>query len=77
MPSQKPELCQYRKRLGKNVALLRAQRHLTQEELAEKTGVSSRYMQSIEAGEYFPSLPTLIRLRSQLKCDWNNLFARL
>jgi len=47
---------------------------LTQEELAEKVGVSTRYIQNIEAGEYFPSLPTLVRLRAALRCDWEELF---
>jgi transcriptional regulator with XRE-family HTH domain len=47
---------------------------LTQEKLAEKAVVSVRYVQSVEAGEYFPSLPTLARLKSALRCDWNDLF---
>ena len=47
---------------------------LTQEKLAEKMDVSSRYIQSFEAGEYFPSLPKLVRLKSVLKCSWNRLF---
>jgi transcriptional regulator with XRE-family HTH domain len=46
---------------------------LTQEKLAEKAGVSARYIQSVEAGEYFPSLPTLARLKSALRCDWEGL----
>ena len=75
MPVRKPEICPRRKRLGENVALLRARRGLTQEKLAEKVGVSTRYMQSVEAGEYFPSLPTLAGLRASLRCEWNELFA--
>jgi transcriptional regulator with XRE-family HTH domain len=75
MPSRKTESCPHRKRLGENVAALRTRRKLTQEELAEKVDVSPRYVQSVEAGEYFPSLPTLVRLRVVLKCDWNELFA--
>jgi DNA-binding XRE family transcriptional regulator len=75
MPVRKPESCPHRKRLGKNVASLRTRQGLTQEELAEKIGVSPRYMQSVEAGEYFPSLPTLARLCAALRCDWNELFS--
>jgi DNA-binding XRE family transcriptional regulator len=56
------------------VAGLRARRELTQERLAEKVGVSARYVQSLEAGEYFPSLPTLVKLKTALRCDWNELF---
>lgn len=74
MPAQKPSHCSHRKRLGKNVASLRAHRNLTQGKLAEKVGVSVRYIQSVEAGEYFPSLPTLVRLRATLRCDWNDIF---
>ncbi len=61
-------------RFGKNIAALRGRRNLTQEKLAEKAGVSARYVQSVEAGEYFPSLPTLARLKSALRCDWEGLF---
>jgi DNA-binding XRE family transcriptional regulator len=43
--------------------------------LAEKVGVSARYIQNVEASEYLPSLPTLVRLRALLRCDWNELFA--
>jgi DNA-binding XRE family transcriptional regulator len=53
---------------------MRAGWKLTQESLAEKIGTSVRYVQSLEAGEYFPSLPTLVRLKATLRCDWNELF---
>jgi DNA-binding XRE family transcriptional regulator len=48
---------------------------LTQEKLAEKLGVSTRFLQSVEAWDYFPSLPTLARLRIALRWEWNELFA--
>jgi transcriptional regulator with XRE-family HTH domain len=75
MPSRKPESCPHRTRLGKNVASLRARRDLTQEKLAEKVDGGARYIQNVEAGENFPSPPTLARLRAALRCDWNELFA--
>lgn len=74
MPVRKPKACPHRMRFGKNVARLRARRKLTQEKLAEKAEVSARYLQSVEAGEYLPTLPTLARLKSALRCDWNELF---
>jgi len=74
VPTQKPKSCLHRKRLGKNVVALRKKNNLTQEILAEKMDVSARYIQSLEAGEYFPSLPKLVRLKSVLKCSWNRLF---
>jgi transcriptional regulator with XRE-family HTH domain len=75
MPARKPKACPHRTRFGKNIAALRARRNLTQEKLAEKAGASARYIQSVEAGEYFPSLSTLVRLKSVLRCDWGELFA--
>lgn len=74
MPSQKPESCAHRARLGRNIAALRERRKLTQEQLAEKTGVSVRYVQSLEAGEYFPSLPKLVKLKLALRCGWAEIF---
>jgi transcriptional regulator with XRE-family HTH domain len=74
MPVRKPKACPHRTRFGKNVARLRVRRSLTQEKLAEKAGTSARYVQSVEAGEYFPSLPTLARLKSALRCTWAELF---
>jgi putative transcriptional regulator len=75
MPARKPDVCPLRKRFGGNVARLRARRDFTQEELAENIGVSPRYLRSVEAGEYYPSLPIAVRLRAALRCDWNELFA--
>ena len=75
MPARKPKKCPRRTRFGKNIAALRARRDLTQEKLAEKIGVSARYLQSVEAGEYFPSLTTLARLKSVLRCGWEEFFA--
>jgi DNA-binding XRE family transcriptional regulator len=54
--------------------MLRRRRRLTQEKLAEKIGASTRYVQSVEAGEYFPSLPTLVRLHAALRGSWEDLF---
>ena len=74
VPARKPKSSPQRERFGKNIVSLRTKRDLTQEKLAEKVGVSARYIQSLEAGEYFPSLPTLVSLHMVLRCDWNALF---
>lgn len=58
--------CPLRIQFGKNVLRLRREKGFTQEALAEKVGLSTRYTQSIEAGEYFPALPTLAKLRTAL-----------
>lgn len=76
MPSRKPDHCRHRTQFGKNVAALRAKQNLTQEQLAEAAGLSTRYVQSLEVGEYFPSLPALARLRSALQCGWEDLLNR-
>ncbi len=75
MPARKLESCPHRTWLGKNVAALRARRDLTQEKLAEKVCVSACYIQNVEAGDNFPGLPTLARLRAMLRGDWKELFA--
>jgi transcriptional regulator with XRE-family HTH domain len=74
MPVRKPKSCPHRTSFGKNIVSLRGRRKLTQEKLAEKIGTSARYVQSLEAGEYFPSLPTLAHLKSALRCNWEELF---
>ena len=74
MPSQKPLPCPLRTQFGKNVLRLRRAKNLTQEALAETVGLSTRYTQSIEAGEYFPALPTLAKVKVALGATWDELF---
>ncbi len=52
LPMQQPEL-------GQQLATLRKQQNLTQEELVEKSNVSVRTIQRIEAGEVIPRLSTV------------------
>lgn len=73
VPSRKPSPCQIRRRFGANVAELRRRGGATQEALAERVGLSVRYLQSIEAGEYWPTLATLDRLRRALEAGWDEL----
>jgi transcriptional regulator with XRE-family HTH domain len=72
---KKPARSPQRARFGANVARLRNRRGLSQEKLAEKIDRSLRYTQSIEGGEYWPSLPTLSLLKKALKCSWDDLLA--
>jgi transcriptional regulator with XRE-family HTH domain len=72
---KKPSRHPLRSRFGVNVAQLRKRRGLSQEKLAEKIERSLRYTQSIEAGEYWPALPTLALLKKALKCSWDELLA--
>lgn len=75
VPVRKPKACPHRSRLGENVARLRLRLEMTQEQVAEKVGVSARYIQNVEAGENFPSLPTLVKLKAALRCGWEDLFS--
>jgi transcriptional regulator with XRE-family HTH domain len=74
VPTQKPKPCPQRKKLGKNVAALRRKCGLTQEGLAELAEVSAWYIQSVERGMNFPSLPVLTKIKAALECSWNRLF---
>lgn len=63
--------------MGKNLNRLRMAMGLTQEKLAEKSDISLRYVQQLEAGQRNPSIATLVNLRRALSCDFNDLFKGL
>ncbi len=65
------------RRFAQNVIRLRNGRGFTQEKVAEKTGISWRYFQSIEAGRRWPSIGVLVKLRHSLACEWADLFEGL
>ncbi len=46
---------------------------MTQEALAEKAGVSHRYLQSIEAGAKQPRINVVARIRKAMDCQWEEL----
>jgi transcriptional regulator with XRE-family HTH domain len=73
VPSKKAAPSVERKRFGRNVAKLRSISGLSQEKLAELVGLSARHVQAIEAGDYWPTLPTLRKLRMALKTTWEEL----
>jgi transcriptional regulator with XRE-family HTH domain len=54
-------------KFGKRVAELRAERHLTQEQLAEAAGVSYRTIVSVEVGIRWCTLDTLEKIAKALK----------
>lgn len=59
--------------LATNVRRLRHARKLTQEELADRAGISSRYVGSIERGAVSASLTVLGRLAAALGVDAHEL----
>lgn len=62
------------KSLGKKIQKIRKDRHLTQEELSEKIGISRAYMGYIEQGRNTPSLEVLDKIARVLKVPVSNLF---
>ena len=55
--------------LAKNVRLLRQKSGMTQEELAERTGLSSRYIGSVERARVSASVTVLSKLAVALDVD--------
>jgi DNA-binding XRE family transcriptional regulator len=62
------------KTLGKRIQKLRRNTGLTQEELAEKIGISRAYMGFIEQGRYSASLEVLEKLAKVLRVKMSDLF---
>lgn len=61
------------KKLGRNIARLRNSAGLTQEVLAERAGISARYVQDLEAGFYAPTIFVTSAIRQALSCEWEDL----
>lgn len=57
------------KKLGKNIKYFRKERELTQEELAEKVGVSLEFIGRIEIATSKPSLDTLFKIAKALNIE--------
>lgn len=52
--------------IGSNIRKFRLMKKLRQEDLAEKTGLSTNYVGALERGEKIPSLETLIDILNAL-----------
>ena len=57
--------------IGKNIRKFREIKKLRQEDLAEKTDLTTNYIGMIERGEKIPSLETFINIR--IRCLMRNL----
>lgn len=62
------------KKLGIRVRELRKGKHLSQEQLAERAGLSVQYLGSIERGEANPTLSSLGKLAAALGVSFAELF---
>lgn len=65
------------KKLGLRIKTLREQKHLTQEKLAEKAGISLDYLGKIEVSINKPGLCALLKLASALDITMEELFKNL
>jgi transcriptional regulator with XRE-family HTH domain len=57
------------RRIGRNIAILRKRRGLTQEKLAEKTGLSQNFIARLETGSKNPSIETIEAIANAIGCD--------
>lgn len=55
--------------VARNLRLLRHEKHLTQEELADRSGLSARYIGSVERAQMSPSVTVLGRIADALEVD--------
>lgn len=61
------------RRLGKGIRKLRRQKGFTQEDLAEKVRVTTKYIQYVESAKRIPSLKLLYRIARALRVRVNEL----
>ena len=55
-----------RKLVGRNAARIRKERGLTQEQLAERSGLSQQYLSGLERGQRNPTIVTLFELATAM-----------
>jgi transcriptional regulator with XRE-family HTH domain len=59
--------------IAENIRLQRLKNRLTQENLAEMSGVSTKYIHSIEAGKVNPSIVVVVNICQALNMDLNKI----
>lgn len=62
--------------LNNKIKVFRAQHNLTQEELAEKIGVSRQTVVAIEKGKYLPTLGLAFCIAKVFNTTVDNLFSK-
>jgi transcriptional regulator with XRE-family HTH domain len=71
-----PQRSQAHAALGRAVREFRIRRHISQEELAHRSGMHRTYLGGIERGERNPSYDNLLRLASGLGVRPSELLSR-
>ena len=61
--------------IGRNIKKYRIEKKLRQEDLAEKTDLSSNYISMVERGEKIPSLETFISILNALEISADMVLA--
>ena len=64
-----------KKRFGKQLQKARKERHITGEQLAELTNLSTTYIRQLENGLRLPSLPVFVNIINALNCSADMLLA--
>lgn len=62
------------KKVGLNIRVQRVKRGISQEELADLSGIARSTMGIVERGEQSPSLQTIAKIATALKIDIYKLF---
>ena len=60
--------------VGNRVKALRTERRWTQEQLAERVGVSRQSINSIERNRYVPSLPLALKFAREFELPTDEIF---
>ncbi len=66
-----------KQKIGARIKDIRNRKGFTQEELAEKIDINSKYLSSIERGKENPTLNTLIKLSESLDVNLNDIFHQI
>ncbi len=61
--------------IGKNIRKYRTQKKLRQDQLAEKTDLSTNYIGMVERGEKIPALETFLKIANALEVSADMLLA--
>ena len=69
------EVSQLREKFGQRVRSLRAERGLTQEQLAERAGISVDFLSLVERGKSSPSFENLEEIADALEVSVAELFS--
>ena len=63
--------------IGQRIKSIRVKSNLTQEKLAERMEINTKYLSSIERGKENPTLNTIICLAEALEVDIGDIFSSL